>query len=360
MKKALQVLLVLFVSLQLAQGQEKDKKYKEIIQISASPVKDQQKTGTCWSFATTSFLESEILRKGKGEYDLSEMFFVRQAYLQKAKKYLLYHGHANFDEGGQAHDVINAIRESGIVPELEYTGKPINPEGHDHGNLEEELTKFIAKTNNGFNKKKAEEWEDGFNQILDTYLGKLPQEFGVKGQAYSPLGFTTFLAIDPDDYLEFTSYTHHPFYEPIDLEIPDNWSHDKYINIPIEELVEIIDSSLYRGYTVCWDGDTSEKSFDHRNGTAILNGNIANYQVVRQTTFFNRETTDDHLMHITGISENENGEKFYRIKNSWGTEKSEYDGYLYMSIPYVKLKTIAIFVHKNAVPLLIMNKIKKS
>ncbi|HBL75015.1 MAG: hypothetical protein A2W90_07530 [Bacteroidetes bacterium GWF2_42_66] len=359
MKKAILVLFVLFVFLQLAHGQKKDEKFKNIIQISANPVENQQKTGTCWSFATSSFLESEILRKGKGEYDLSEMFFVRQAYLQKAKKYLLYHGHANFGEGGQAHDVMNVIREFGIMPESEYTGKPINTEIHDHGKMEEELIRFIAKTNNGFNKKRAEEWEEQFNQILDTYLGKLPQEFGIKGQTYSPLGFTAFLAINPDDYLEFTSFTHHSFYERIDLEIPDNWSHDKYINVPIKELVEIIDSSLYRGYTVCWDGDTSEKSFNHRSGIATLDSGVADYPTARQNTFLSREMTDDHLMHITGIAEDENGEQFYRTKNSWGTDKSEYEGYLYMSVPYVKLKTIAILVHKNAVPQSIMNKIER-
>ena len=359
MKKPILVLFGLFIFLQLTYGQEKKEKFKEIIEISASPVKDQQKTGTCWSFATSSFLESEILRKGKGEYDLSEMFFIRQAYLQKAKKYLLYHGHANFEQGGQAHDVMNVVREYGIVPESEYTGNPVANEVQDHVKLEEELKKFIGKTNNGFDQKKATEWEEKYNQLLDTYLGKLPSEFGIKGQIYSPKNFTDFLAIDPDEYLEFTSFTHHPFYESVDLEIPDNWSHDRYINVPYKELVEIIDSALYHGYTVCWDGDTSEKMFDYRAGKATLNEYITDYQAARQIAFINRETTDDHLMHIVGISEDENGDRFYRAKNSWGTEKNEYDGYMYLSLPYVKMKTIAILVHKDAVPQSIMNKIRK-
>ncbi|MDX9882327.1 MAG: C1 family peptidase [Prolixibacteraceae bacterium] len=359
MKKTVFVLSILFVFLQPVQGQKKDEKFRNIVQISASPVKNQQKTGTCWSFATCSFLESEILRKGKGEYDLAEMFFVRHAYLQKAKKYLWYHGHSNFTQGGQAHDVLNVIREYGMVPELEYPGKMINPSIHDHTKLEQELGRFIAKINNGFNKKKAKEWEEQFNQLLDMYLGKLPQEFGIKGQTYSPQGFTDFLAVDPDDYIEFTSFSHYPYYALVDLEIPDNWSHDKYVNVPIDELMQIIDSSLYRGYTVCWDGDTSEKKFNHRSGTAEADEFIGDYPSARKEAFFNRETTDDHLMHITGISEDENGEKYYRTKNSWGTEKSEYEGYLYMSVPYLKLKTIAILVHRDAVPRSIMDKIGK-
>lgn len=359
MMKTVFVLSILFVFLQPVQGQKKDEKFRDIVQIPASPVKNQQKTGTCWSFATCSFLESEILRKGKGEYDLSEMFFVRHAYLQKAKRYLLYHGYANFGQGGQAHDVINVIREQGMAPESEYPGKVDVSSVHDHTKMEQELIRFMEKTNKDYNTKKAERWEKEFNRILDTYMGQLPQEFGIKGQPYNPKSFTDFLTIDPDDYLEFTSFTHHPFYEQVNLEVPDNWSHDRYINVPINELAEIIDSSLHRGYTVCWDGDTSEKKFSHRSGTAETDETTRDYQSARQETFFNRETTDDHLMHITGISEDKNGDKFYRTKNSWGTEKSEYGGYVYLSEPYVKLKTIAILVHKDAVPESIMNKIQR-
>ena len=357
MNKAFNILVFLLVSAFSSYGGEQGKNFKDIVRIPASPVKDQQKTGTCWSFATTSFLESEVLRKGKGEFDLSEMFFVRHAYVEKAEKYLLYHGNANFSQGGQAHDIINMIREFGVVPEAEYIGNPLNPGIHDHGKMLNELKKFLEKTNNNFNEKKAEKWKEKFNEILDTYLGKLPEEFGVKGQIYSPKNFADYLGIDPDDYIEFTSFNHHPFYKQIDLEIPDNWSHDKYINVPIEELVEIIDSSLFRGYSVCWDGDTSEKGFKHHAGIATLEENPASNQTERQTTFLNRQTTDDHLMHIVGIAEDETGAEYYITKNSWGTEKNKFNGYLYMSVPYVKLKTIAVLVHKNAVPLSVMGKI---
>lgn len=358
MKKAILLFTVFFAFPLFVSSQSNDEKLNDIVKIPASPVKNQQKTGTCWSFATVSFLESEILRKGKGEYDLSEMFFVRYAYLQKAKNYLLYHGKTNFSEGGQAHDVINIIKYSGIVPEPEYTGKTDASGVLDHNKLEEELEKYISKTNDGFNEKKADTWEEKYVQILDNNLGQIPAEFGIKGQIYSPKTFTDFLAINPDDYIEFTSYSHHPFYASVDLEIPDNWSHDTYINVPIDELVAIVDSSLYNGYSVCWDGDTSEKGFNHRAGFAKLEDGTETDQINRQKTFYNRKTTDDHLMHIIGISENSGGEKFYLVKNSWGTDKSKFDGLLYMSIPYLRLKTIAIMVHKNAVPKPIMRSIQ--
>lgn len=358
MKKTLLPILILFVLPLWNLAQTSDEKLTEIVRIPASPVKNQQKTGTCWSFATTSFLESEILRKGKGEYDLSEMFFVRLAYLQKAKNYLFYHGKANFSQGGQAHDVINIIKTAGIIPETDYPAT-LNSSGTiDHAKLEEELMKFISKTNDGFNDKKAENWEENFNKLLDYHLGKTPKEFGIKAQSYSPKAFTEFLAIRPDDYIEITSYNHHPFYTLIDLEIPDNWSHDRYLNLPIDELVEIVDSSLYKGYSVCWDGDTSEKGFSHKSGFATLEDGTSLDQEARQQTFYNRKTTDDHLMHITGISKNADGEKFYRTKNSWGTDKSQFNGFLYLSIPYLRLKTVAIMVHKDAIPKSIMNKIQ--
>ena len=358
MKKVILPFIILFAFSLSVFSQSSDEKLNEIVRIPASPVKDQQKTGTCWSFATTSFLESEILRKGKGEYDLSEIFFVRYAYLQKAKNYLLYHGKANFSEGGQAHDVINIIKYAGIVPESEYAGIIDASEILDHNKLKEELEKYISRTNNGFNEKKADSWEEKYVQILNNSLGQVPAEFGIKGQIYSPKTFTDFLAINPDDYIEFTSYSHHPFYTSVDLEIPDNWSHGTYINVPIDKLVEIVDSSLYKGYSVCWDGDTSEKGFNHRTGFAKLEDDTSTDQANRQKTFYNRKTTDDHLMHIIGISENLEGEKFYLVKNSWGTNKSKFNGLLYMSIPYLRLKTIAIMVHKNAVPKPIMRSIQ--
>jgi len=357
MKKTFPVLLLLLAFSQLIIAQTKESVFKEIVRIPASPVKDQQKTGCCWSFATTSFLESEILKNGKGEYDLSEMYFVRLAYLEKAKYYLLYQGKANFGQGGQAHDVVNIIRKRGVVPESEYPGNPLTPGILDHTKPEEALTRLISKTNDNLDEKTAGIWEEKFNRILDENMGKLPVEFGVKGQTYSPVGFADYLGINPDDYWEITSYSHHPFYTKIDLEVPDNWSHDRYINLPVDELVEVIDSALYKGYSVCWDGDTSEKGFNFRKGTATLPFGMPVDQNARQSTFLDRETTDDHLMHIVGISENPEGEKFYYIKNSWGTGKSEYDGFLYMSVPYVKLKTIAIMVNKKAIPKELLYKI---
>jgi bleomycin hydrolase len=338
-------------------AQEKTTDFKEIIKVPATAVENQNSTGTCWSFATSSFLTSELLRKGKGELNLSEMYFVRNAYLQKAKEFIMYHGNANFGEGGQAHDVMNVLKNSGMMPEIDYPGKRSDQEKHDHSKMVEELRKFALKTNKNFNETKAETWESRFSEILDSYLGTVPSEFTFNGKQYSPTSFANMLGINPDDYIEITSFNHHPFYEEFDLEIPDNWSHDQYYNVPVDELVEIMDSALYRGYSVCWDGDTSEKTFKHRVGSATLEPEVKFDQQARQTTFINRNTSDDHLMHVVGISEDETGAKYYLTKNSWGTEKNPYGGYLYMSEPYVRLKTIALLVHKNAVPRHILKKL---
>lgn len=328
------------------------------ITIPFTPVKDQQKTGTCWSFATTSFLESELLRQGKGQFDLSEMYFVRHAYLEKAQKFLFYHGKANFSEGGQSHDVMNVIRHFGIATQSAYPGDTKTPGILDHRRLEEDLKKLLDQINDNFSTNKAEKWEEKFNRVLDQHFGKTPNEFQLETQEYSPTSFAEYLGIDPDNYIEFTSFNHHPFYSYIDLEIPDNWSHNRYYNVPVEDLLMVIDSALYKGFSVCWDGDTSEKLFSHRAGMAELSPNEAYDQRARQNTFLNRETTDDHLMHLIGLSLDQSGETFYKIKNSWGTTESKYEGLMYISRPYMQLKTIAIMVHKDAIPTSVKNKLK--
>jgi len=356
MKRILGILILWLPILVGAQEQKTD--YKEIVSLSATSVKNQNNTGTCWSFATTSFLESELLRTGKGEFDLSEMFFVRNAYLQKAKKYLMYHGNANFSEGGQAHDVLNVVKSKGAITEDVYPGNLYNPGVHDHGDMVKQLQKLILKSNKSFDKDNPQAWEEPFTKVLDSYLGEPVEQFSLNGQSYNTKNFLSELGITPEDYIEFTSYQHHPYYKKINLEIPDNWSHDLYYNVPIDDLVEIMDSALYRGFSVCWDGDTSEKSFKHRAGTATLDKEINFDQEARQTTFVNRRTTDDHLMHITGICQDSTGINSYTVKNSWGVEKNPYMGYLYMSEPYVRLKTVAILVHKNAIPSHILKKLK--
>jgi len=339
-------------------------KFKNVKEIKNTPVENQQATGTCWSFATTSFIEAELIRMGKEPMDLSEMYFVRYAYLDKADNYVRFHGTANFGQGGQAHDVINVVKKYGFVPEDQYKGLNYGSEIHNHSELVSVMKGFL----DGMLKssKPSQVWDVAFMAILDTYLGAEVKSFDYKGRSYTPAGFTKSLDFNPGDYIELTSYNHAPFYSEFVLEIPDNWSFDKYYNIPVDDLVKIVDNSLDNGYTVCWDGDISEKGFSHTNGVAVVpedkvtdeteatqSGPVKEKTVtqeLRQECFNNYSTTDDHLMHLTGTVEDQNGNRFYLTKNSWGAESNTMGGKLYMSVPYVRLHTIAILVHKDAIP----------
>lgn len=329
-----------------------------LVDLECTPVKSQGSTGTCWSFATTSFLESELLRMGKGEVDLSEMFFVGNAYRNKAIQYFLYHGNNNFSQGGQAHDVIDIVREYGVVPDTVFPG--IKTEGRfQHHELESQLSEIVKTANQ--QKNNFDALDVGMlNPVLKRKLGKIPEKFEYEGQKYTPASFRDSLGINPDDYVELTSFSHHPFYMQFILEIPDNWSHALYYNLPIDELMQVISYSLEQGFSVCWDGDTSEKSFSHKNGRTDLPGDEIGdvNQEKRQQAFLDRKTTDDHLMHITGISNDNSGRIFFKTKNSWGENSNSQGGFLYMSEDYVKLKTVAILVNRQAIPSEISKKLK--
>ena len=319
-------------------------------EIKHLPVISQGSTGTCWSFATTSFLECEIIRKGLEETDLSEMYFVAEAYKNKAKKYMLYHGNNNFSEGGQAHDVMDVIRKKGVVTTDAFPGKQIDGRFR-HRDVVNELNQAVTN----LNKKK-----EGFNAadikslkpILKEHIGKIPKKVKTNKGNVSTIEFAEKLQINPDDYVELSSYSHHPFYKPFVLEVPDNWSHAPYYNLPIDELMEVIYYSLKNGFTVAWDGDTSEKTFQYKKGKADLPKNQMGKvnQELRQKTFLNRETTDDHLMHLVGLSKDSKGMNCFYTKNSWGADSNNFGGYLHMTEDYVRLKTIAILVHKSAIP----------
>lgn len=318
--------------------------------VDHSPVISQGSTGTCWSFTTTSFLESEILRKGYPETDLSEMFFVYHTYLNKAKKYLLYHGNNNFGQGGQAHDVMDVLRVHGMVTDAAFPGKKTDGR-HQHRSLANELREKVNEMNSTRKDFSVEETKN-LGAVLENHLGELPKKVKTKDGRFSPVDFRDNFEIDPDDFVELTSYTHHPFYKPFVLEIPDNWSHAQYYNLPIDELVQVMVYALENDFTVCWDGDTSEKTFSHKNGISDLpekqKGKVT--QAMRQETFYNRTTTDDHLMHVVGLSEDENGQTGFFTKNSWGADSNDFGGYLNLTEDYVRLKTIAIMVHKKAIP----------
>jgi bleomycin hydrolase len=365
-------------------SEEEGYKFTTVAEVPVTSMKNQYKSGTCWSFATTSFVEAEILRITGKELDLSEMFSVYWAYVSKAANYVRLHGLANFSPGGQAHDVIDVIREHGIITEEAYNGLNYNEKKHIHGELDEVLKDFlkgIIKNKNGY---LSPVWPLAFADLLNAYLGEPPAKFDYEGQKISPVEFRKKMKFNPDDYVEITSYSHHPFYEQIRLEIPDNWSYnDDYYNIPVNDMMEVINNALNNGYSVCWDGDVSGEGFSHRKGVAILpvtdkedlkGTEMSRWQKMtsedfadkaygfkgpfpeknvsqkdRQKTFDNWTTTDDHLMHLTGIVKDQNGTIYYRTKNSWG-ESNKMKGYLNMSESYVRLNTIAIMIHKDAIP----------
>lgn len=384
------ILVVLFVfqGFTVEAKGKKDKKsegylFTNKIDIPATTVKDQGSTGTCWSFATTSFIEAEIIRLGNGEYDISEMFFVRYAYPQKAVKYLRYQGLANFSEGGQGHDVFNVIDEYGMIPEESYAGLNHGFDYHRHGEMVSELTGILdnsLKNTSGYTGKSIELLDAG----LDIYLGEVPEKFSYNEKEYTPKSFAEELGIVSSNYIEFTSYSIYPFYEKVDLEIPDNWSHDTYYNIPIDDLMSIVNNAFDNGYSINWDGDVSEAGFSHRNGVAIVpeknpkqmeesertkwealskkeksellydfskpRKEMVVDQAARQKTFDNYKTTDDHLMHLVGTATDQNGTLYYNTKNSWADDSNKKGGKLYMSESYLRLKTVAIQVHKDAIP----------
>lgn len=320
------------------------------------PVNDQGSTGTCWSFATTSFLESEIIRKGYPEIDLSEMFFVYHTYKNRAKRYILFHGNNNHTEGGQAHDVLDVLRTCGMVTHESFPGV-VDGARHNHRKLSSEVQQEADRLNGKRDGFVAEEFRS-FDQILQNHLGELPEKVLVDSKELTPFQLRDHFDINPDDYIELTSFSHHPFYKPFVLEIPDNWAHGLYYNLPIDELVEVMYHALENGYTVAWDGDTSEKTFSHGKGVADLpnklNGTVD--QDMRQETFYNRTTTDDHLMHVVGISKDKKGKRLFYTKNSWGDSSNKLGGYLHLTEDYVRLKTVAILVNKNSIPRYIKEK----
>lgn len=344
-------------------------KFSKVNEIKNTSVKNQQRTGTCWSFATTSFIESELIRMGKEPMDLSEMYFVRYAYIQKADHYVRFHGKTNFSQGGQAHDVINVVKKHGFVPDEVYPGLNYGSDIHNHSELSSVLKGFLDGLLK--NRQISPVWGEAYEAILDVYLGDDIESFNYKEKSFTPSEFAGSMGFDPEDYVEITSYTHAPFYSAFVLEVPDNWSFDEYYNLPIDELTEVMDYALDNGYTVCWDGDVSEEHFSNTNGVAIVpeKENIPEEeskspvkekvitQEIRQESFENYSTTDDHLMHLLGTAVDQNGERFYLTKNSWGEKSNEIGGKLYMSVPYVRLHTIAIMVHKDAIPQRIREKL---
>ena len=353
-------LLILFVlaanATVYAEGEKED--FTIIKELKHTPVISQGRTGTCWSFATTSFLESEIMRKGFPETKLSEMFFVHYNYINKATQYLLYHGNNNFGQGSLSHDVTKILREQGMASYEAFPG--IKKEGtYNH----RELVAQLKKEATDINKKKQGEIDvsdlSAYEIILKEQLGKLPKKISTDKGKLTPIEYRDKFGIDADDYVELTSYSHHPFYKQCVVEVPDNWAHALYYNLPIDELMEVMYYSINKGYTIAWDGDTSEEYFVHKKGKADVikkrKGKVD--QEMRQATYYDRTSTDDHLMHLVGLSKDAEGTPCFYTKNSWGDDSNPYGGYLHMTEDYVRLKTVGILVHKDAIPETIKSKL---
>ena len=354
--------------------------------IPTTPVKDQSRSGTCWCFSTLSFLESEILRAGGPALHLSEMWIVRHSFMDKAEKYVRMHGTINFAEGGASHDVTAGIKAHGIVPFEVYPGLNYGTEKPDFHELSVVLKAYldaVVKTGDKSGKALSTAWKRGFDAILDEYFGPLPETFTYEGKEYTPETFAAQLPIDLDNYIDISSFTHHPFYSQFIIEVPDNWMWGTVYNVPLDEMMQIIDHALEQGYTVSWGTDVSEKGFSRTKAIGIvpeadtesMSGTEAERwgkltdkekeaalykfdkpgkertitQQMRQTAFDNYETTDDHGMLIMGTATDQAGNRYYKVQNSWNV-LPPYDGFWYFSRPFVAYKTTSIMVNKQALP----------
>jgi bleomycin hydrolase len=342
-------------------------KFQEIKRLPATPVKAQGKTGTCWVFATLSMLESELIRMDKGEFDLSEMFIVRQSYLHRAGLYMRFHGHLNFGPGAQAWDVINVVRDFGLVPQQALPGFLVNKNEHNHLEMDALLKSYMNTLLENKNQGISPVWKDGYRGILDAYLGKYPDSFTVNEESYTPASYLEYLGIQADNYLPFTSFLNHPYYSGYVFESPDNWSMETIYNLPLDVLVHTMKEAIRKGHTVAWAADVSDPGFRSDKGLAIVpktpwkslsaaeQASMFEQPVVqreiteemRQRDFNDFSTTDDHLMHIVGLAKDQLDNTYFIVKNSWGTQ-NPFGGYLYVSEAYVKLRTTSIILHKNA------------
>lgn len=358
-------------------------KFTDVKVVPGTSVKDQNKSGTCWSFSGLGFIENEILRNTGKELDLSEMWIVRNCYADKADRYVRMDGKTNFAAGGSVLDVAYVIDNYGIVPEEAYKGLEYGEEKHDHYELDPVLTGIVEAVNDNKGKKSTA-WKGAFDATLDAYLGKKPETFTVDGKTYTPKSYAASLGLNTADFIPVTSYTHHPFYTQFPLEVADNWLWLPYHNVPMEDMKAIVDNAIDKGYTVAWAADVSEPGFKWKEGFAVLPKKktaadlegtelarwvklsdkereeeqnnitgpveeIAVTQELRQEMFDSHDTTDDHGMIIVGKAKDQNGNNYYKVKNSWDTNQV-YDGYFYVSEPYFLAKTLDIYVNRAAIP----------
>ena len=386
MKKITSLVLMLALALSVyAQDNKEAEGYKftELKRLPATSVKSQDRAGTCWSWSTISFLETEMMRLGKDSVSLSPMFIVWHTYNEKADKYVRMHGKLNFGQGGASADVTWAIKNYGIVPLEVYKGLNYGEDVHVHGELDGILKAYLDVVVSNPNRKLSTAWKRGYDGVLDAYLGEIPEKFTYKGKEYTPMSFyKEATGLNMDDYISLTSFTHHPFYTQFALEVPDNWIGEMSYNIPLDELMDVLDKAIDKGYSFSWGSGVSERGFS-RDGIAIVptadikdmsNAEITKWvalskkekdaqlykfdkpgkekeitQEMRQEAFDNYQTQDDHGMHVVGKAVDQAGNKYFVVKNSWG-DYNKYHGYLYVSYPFLAYKTTYIMIHKDALP----------
>ncbi|MES2704871.1 MAG: C1 family peptidase [Bacteroidota bacterium] len=349
-----------------------DKKYRfnTLIDLERTTVKNQASSGTCWSYSTNSFLESEMMRMGKEPIEISQMFSAHCVYLDKAENYVRMHGSVAWGDGGSCHDVINMYAKYGAMPAEAYTGLHYGTTKNKLAEMQAILKSMLDAVVSNPNGKLTPSWRKAFSDVMDSYLGPLPAAFKWDGKTYTPKSFAKQrIGIHPEDYVELSSFTNAPLYKKTVLMVPDNWSFDRVYNVEMNDITEIIDYALNKGFTVAWATDVSEKYFSWKNGVAFvpeknyddMDDSEKKYMFdgpkyeriitpeMRQEAFDSYETTDDHGMHIVGMAEDQTGKKYYKVKNSWG-DKNDYKGYIYVTRSYVKFKTTAILLHKNGIP----------
>lgn len=368
MKNILYFCVIVLLSTELTYCQETGYSFTLKKEVAYTPVKNQYSSPTCWSFSGMSFLESEIMRNGNKAYDLSEMYVVRETYKRKAEEFIKRKGETSFAGGGEYQDLLCTSREFGIVPDQIYPGLNYGEVRHNHDEMDAVLKGYME----GLIKspKLTPAWFPAFNGILDAYLGKEPNQFDYDGKTYTPESFIKETGIDLDDYVIFSSFNDKdPYKEFVLKDVPENWTPSICYNLPLDELIQVIDNALMNDYSVAWASGIEDKGFSMKRGVAIVpekpfskmsdeekkevfNGPHPEKKInqeVRQKAFENSEVTGDHGMHIVGIAEDQNGNTFYKVKNSWG-EVGKYNGFIFVSKAFVMLKTTTCMVNKKAIP----------
>lgn len=352
-------------------------KFSQVINLENTSVKNQASSGTCWSYSTNSFLESEMIRQGKEPVELAQIYSARNVYSEKADAYIRLHGGLSWGDGGACHDVINMYAKYGAMPQSAYTGLHYGFNKNKFGEMQAVLQAMLDALVKNPNGKLSPNWKKAFEAVMDSYLGEVPKTFSYKGKTYTPRSFADeVVGLNPNDYVELSSFSDKPYYKKSILMVPDNWSFDKVYNVKMQEMTDIIDYALDKGYTVAWATDVSEKYFSWKNGVAyvpekdyddmsdeekkdMFNGPKPERKItsaMRQEAFDNYSTTDDHGMHIVGKAKDQNGREYYIVKNSWGAT-NDYKGYLYVTKAYVQLKTTAFLLNKKAIPAEIRSKL---